>query len=976
MLDIDKAILKLNSNAAIIASDNALRFKRKETTTLKYGRSQCAHYVKLALINGGLSSKNSGIESAKNYGPWLTENGFKAVSDSTTVRSGGAYNISGQQKGDVVIIQAAPGHQHGHIAMFNGSVWVSDFSQVNGFYPAKIYRDNNIPYILYRYSDGSAAADEPTSAKGNNKICYPVAKMRGQEFTRQEEILAHLEGESTGTYMIGRNGMWHGGIHITNATTPWCALSGNAASEKIDFPVTYEGEQAVRCMVDGEVVAYRICKDYMQIPWETGPLHCSGSFVLVKHYIQPGKKEKSGLHFYTLYMHLAPYSAYEMQQEDNLWTAQDKLAAYDPEWVMVAGSDNAAARNRYRQGTMPEGAIVEWDPADNNLHATAYNRRGYGLVTFRSLSEDAQKKGEKTTLIPGQRYWMLVDKKNIAPATAGAARPSWWKKLLPPAKEVMQLDRVVCPAPYAISAGDSVGHLGYFQVAKDGGYEPRYQVHIECVSMDDNLPEFLNNPEKVGGKSPLWLKYSPGLELYKKDAKTGSFSKDGRTTVRSGILALSGVSSEADGSSKQEYWQLAPENGYVPKGPGGADLLSQYDLAKLGFKTEVSEPASFDYLNGKTQPAGLLRSVFQSLYDAAKDDTRVSHALAPSNYQRLLNRIDSGAGEYSPMDYLRALHNPAYREVVQKTIVKHPSDWYHSKSDSIWQRFLDPLKKEAPEWKKYSEAFLDKMTWMQDVTKEKLGPSLWHMHPVMFLGMFKINGRFSYNYSLYNITIEDALDIQIKLGNNGGPTMQKGGGFPRITKDETRPYFDPTKNMTEPDIFQYLDISMQVNVSEEQMKKYLASKGILADQEKVFLKAAQMYGVNSIYLAVHASLETGNGTSPLGTGIIVDGVKVYNMYGIGALDGKAVTTGSKMAKKMGWTTPEKAIDGGASWIASHYIRAKQNTLYKMRWNPEKPGAHQYATAANWALAQSKTLKRECDHFPDVTLPLDIPVYKK
>src|SRR5471030_1590572 len=100
------------------------------------------------------------------------------------------------------------------------------------------------------------------------------------------------------------------------------------------------------------------------------------------------------------------------------------------------------------------------------------------------------------------------------------------------------------------------------------------------------------------------------------------------------------------------------------------------------------------------------------------------------------------------------------------------------------------------------------------------------------------------------------------------------------------------------------------------------------------------------------------------------------MYGIGALDGRAVETGSKMAKKMGWTTPEKAIDGGAAWIASHYIRAKQNTLYKMRWNPEKPGTHQYATAANWALAQTKSHKREYDNFPDVTLPLDIPVYKK
>ncbi|WP_171021382.1 N-acetylglucosaminidase, partial [Escherichia sp. E4736] len=277
---------------------------------------------------------------------------------------------------------------------------------------------------------------------------------------------------------------------------------------------------------------------------------------------------------------------------------------------------------------------------------------------------------------------------------------------------------------------------------------------------------------------------------------------------------------------------------------------------------------------------------------------------------------------------------------------------------------------------KYSEDFLDKMAWMQDAKPSNIGPSLWHLHPLMFLGMMRRSGRFSYKYSNYGITIEDALDIQIKLGNNGGPTMQKGRGFPRITKEETRPYFDPANHMSEPDLFQYLDISTQVNVSDDQVRKYLKSKGILSGHEDTFLHAAESYGVNAIYLAVHASLETGNGTSPLGTGIFVDGVKVYNMYGIGALDGRAVETGSKMAKRMGWTTPEKAIDGGAAWIASHYIKAKQNTLYKMRWNPEKPGTHQYATAANWALAQSKLLKRECDLFPDVTLPLDIPVYKK
>jgi hypothetical protein len=72
--------------------------------------------------------------------------------------------------------------------------------------------------------------------------------------------------------------------------------------------------------------------------------------------------------------------------------------------------------------------------------------------------------------------------------------------------------------------------------------------------------------------------------------------------------------------------------------------------------------------------------------------------------------------------------------VAQKNTVKHLNDWYHTKSDAIWQTFLEPLKKEAPEWKKYSEAFLDKMTWMQDLSTVKLGPSLWHMHPIRFLG--------------------------------------------------------------------------------------------------------------------------------------------------------------------------------------------------------------------------------------------------
>ncbi|MEZ6876735.1 hypothetical protein [Enterobacter sp. KBR-315C3_2022] len=637
------------------------------------------------------------------------------------------------------------------MAMFNGTHWISDFVQEKGFYPAQIYRDQNIPYKLYRYSNNnSTVQDASASQKGKIKIVWPIpSNSRGIEFSNQESILSHLAGESTGQYTIGRSGMWHGGIHITEATTPWCALSGKAPLEVMDFPVPFKGEQAIRCMADGEVVAYRVCKDYLTLGWESGPLSFSGSFVLVKHYIQPGEKETSGLHFYTLYMHLAPYSAYTVNPAETKWTLQDSLSAYDPEWVMSASTKNKNVSDSYSKGTMPKGAIVEWNKSDGSLHTVAFNNREYGLVTFVSLSEDAVKKGKKTSFKPGQQYWILVDKNNISPGTSGVSQPSWWQKLMPPAKEAMKFDEVVCPTPYAISAGDPVGHMGYYQAPKDGGYEARYQVHIECTSMDDNLEKFLTNPEQVGEKNPLWLKYEPGLALYKKDVATGKFTKDTRATTVTGILPLSQVQAEIDKTTKQGYWQLRPENAYALKGQAEPQLLSQYDLAKLGFRTETAEPTSFDYLDGKNQPTGFFRNLIDSLYQSASADKRTSHALVKHNYQRLLDKIDSGSDNYSPMEYWRALHNPDYRDVIMKTIVKHPSDWYFKKGDAIWQPFLNALKKEAPEWKKYSEDFLDKMAWMQDVTTEKLGPEIWHMHPIMFLGSIRQSVRKGWAHSKF-----------------------------------------------------------------------------------------------------------------------------------------------------------------------------------------------------------------------------------
>ncbi|WP_114196119.1 hypothetical protein [Edaphovirga cremea] len=53
------------------------------------------------------------------------------------------------------------------------------------------------------------------------KISYPIpSDEQGQAFADTDALLAVLAGESSGQYLVGSQGMWHGGIHITDAKAP------------------------------------------------------------------------------------------------------------------------------------------------------------------------------------------------------------------------------------------------------------------------------------------------------------------------------------------------------------------------------------------------------------------------------------------------------------------------------------------------------------------------------------------------------------------------------------------------------------------------------------------------------------------------------------------------------------------------------------------------------------------------------------
>jgi hypothetical protein len=120
--------------------DAAKAIKHLRDKAKAHSTGHCAQYVREAVEAGGVILLRHA--SAKDYGSSLTAVGFRAVS------AGAGYH---HRAGDVGIVQPITGHPHGHMAMFDGTHWVSDFVQWHGIYPGKSYREAKPAYAIYRY---------------------------------------------------------------------------------------------------------------------------------------------------------------------------------------------------------------------------------------------------------------------------------------------------------------------------------------------------------------------------------------------------------------------------------------------------------------------------------------------------------------------------------------------------------------------------------------------------------------------------------------------------------------------------------------------------------------------------------------------------------------------------------------------------------------------------------------------------------
>lgn len=157
---------KTNKNENTKNILKAIEFLEKNALSKSIG--QCGAYVGNALISAGFNIRSYNRHAyLYYYDNLLINEGFEII--------GNLENLPAFQPGDIMVQLNTSNHKYGHICMYNGKKWYSDFIQNT----IKTYNDwENIPTFFFRYNPkfeqidfDNETVDEDIS-DGNKYITY------------------------------------------------------------------------------------------------------------------------------------------------------------------------------------------------------------------------------------------------------------------------------------------------------------------------------------------------------------------------------------------------------------------------------------------------------------------------------------------------------------------------------------------------------------------------------------------------------------------------------------------------------------------------------------------------------------------------------------------------------------------------------------------------------------------------------------
>jgi hypothetical protein len=554
-------------------------------------------------------------------------------------------------------------------------------------------------------------------------------------FTDQHEFLSLLRKESLGAYAVSRKGLWHGGVHVSDA----------GAGKSFDL------KHGVRCMADGEVVAWRVNRNYLKIDLPAFSAQYSSGFALVRHVMEFPKD--CTLTFHSLYMHLqdlAGYASEKTLQRPAYWTT----------WFKVT----SGARNRQTAGSTHPGLQT----AQVGLQVLATKSGGtiLGILPH----------GAQFSVLKREGDWAQIDAIHVGsmvPSKVGgyvdptAAHKGWVFLGKDGSAAVVEafvpetaVDRVVVPRkPVPIKAGALIGHLGRDDSLAE--MQVIRGVHLEMFC-DNSIRSFIDKGrswiaenaakpkawEQLGlSAAPTILRIDRQTKLYKKPHREGRDAPETdvvRAFTQAELERRTDKPFTEDGNGtdgkKRRWWKVE-----------SADVRRQ-DIS--GWVREENFPG------GRISREFAQKWVDFELFDAAHDQTHTIFAttagyldyitganvphpgardkLSPLMQMACQHLYKRGDGLQAANDLCVASQDPWTAVGASRLIVKHESEWANPEK---WT----PLIAEFEKISRNREALtaehrrIQALTWWTEVKAHYPAlpdPKVFHIHPIGMVGNF------------------------------------------------------------------------------------------------------------------------------------------------------------------------------------------------------------------------------------------------
>ncbi|MCG6542027.1 hypothetical protein MCB86_18290 [Pseudomonas sp. KSR10] len=556
-----------------------------------------------------------------------------------------------------------------------------------------------------------------------NHWSYPCAGNAGNPLAN----LTSLAQARGGYYPMGANGLWHGGVHFDQGTAG-----------------TFD-QSSVRCIADGEVIAYRIDEQYPiseytgEIPLIKRALFSTG-FVLVRHrlalpslHLAPASDaSEPALTFYSLYMHLQDRAGYQAQASlprPDFWGEGIYC-------VETQGSDlNVRAEPSQSASilaTLPKGTRVKVGASKGEF------RKLLSIVSGAARPALAPADGEET--LPGYLALKFL-KAQSEPKAKGSV--------------------VVLDQPVPIKAGDLIGHLGRYQNHDEAMPQPL--LHLEVFSCDD-VPAFVAQSRAYASRLPETQKTL--LKVYKGASKLIPH-RQGIGADNPPRLSDEGVMVGVDLVLPQSLLDSLPADAKLVVTASTGDmscspetrwwcldnLLADKDgqpisgwLAEQEMITTRHSPwewEGYDFIEDRERPAGALAYHLEALRRLI-DSERASYKgmIDQSDKgpvkQRLYAILDgNGDQKITPEEISTALGKPWHAQSIAQLITKHESEWLWNPAK--WDE-LDELMEHSPadpnpDWAEEKKR-IEKLSWWKELDgKHGINEDgvVWYFQPISLI---------------------------------------------------------------------------------------------------------------------------------------------------------------------------------------------------------------------------------------------------